>query len=319
MRATNEALELIKNDLVQVTDPDPDELAEVVKKLIGSTPLREFGARIGVSAATLSRIINGKISKPLPVNTLFSIVLNTDNDSDETGTLFWQLARANGMMSQAEQRSIRQYIGLSKKRAKIHANIKKMMSMTLIAGLAVRGVSINGEGDGEEYIADGGYIKNVTEMGLRYDFRFYVDTTDSKYTWVLWAFPQSEEDYSDGSFDPRSLASKLLRELSPVFLADSWIPDLYNEMKLSFCFVDRQLFECFCNLVADAKLNNRYSAILVDIDEIDIKEERVFISAIYPDSKSLFDMPRITNTTIADFEEGLSEDDFLIYSDNRED
>ena len=314
-----EALELIKNDLVQVTEPDPEELAEITKRAIGSTPLREFGAKAGVSASTLSRIMNSKITKPLTAETLLNIVVSSDVASEEPSALLRELARANGMMSRSEQKALHQHLGLRKQRDQLHVSVKRAMSTTLLARLAECGVGLNGDGN-DGFDVGGGYIKNVTEMGIRYDFRLDVESESEKYAWVIWAFPQSEEDYSDGSFNPRQLASQLMRELSPVFLADSWTPDLYSEAKITFCFVDWQLFECFCHLLNGAKLNNRFSAILIDQEALNVQEERILPSASFPDSTSLFDLPPVMSIThdIADVAEEITGDDFLIFDEGGE-
>ena len=147
-----------------------------------------------------------------------------------------------------------------------------------------------------------------------------VESESEKYAWVIWAFPQSEEDYSDGSFNPRQLASQLMRELSPVFLADSWTPDLYSEAKITFCFVDWQLFECFYRLLNGAKLNNRFSAILIDQETLDVQEERILPSAGFPDSTSLFDLPPVMSIThdSADVAEEITGEDFLIFDEDGE-
>jgi len=315
----SEALELIKNDLVQVTEPDPEELAEITKRAIGSTPLREFGAKAGVSASTLSRIMNGKITKPLTAETLLNIVVSSVAAAEEPSALLKELARANGMMSRSEQKALHQHLGLRKQRDQLHVSVKRVMSTTLLARLVERGVGLNGDGD-DDFDVGGGYIKNVTEMGIRYDFRLDVESKSEKYTWVIWAFPQSEDDYSDGNFNPRQLASQLVRELSPVFLADSWTPDLYSAAKITFCFVDWQLFECFCHLLNGAKLNNRFSAILIDQEALNIQEERILPSASFPDSTSLFDLPPVMSIThdSADVAEEITGEDFLIFDEDGE-
>ena len=311
----NESLELIKNDLVQVTEPNPAEIAEIVKRVVGGTPLREFGAKAGVSASTLSRIINGKITKPLTVETLMNIVVSAGASSKETAALYKEMARANGMMSRSEQKVLKNHMELRKQREELHGSVKAMISTVIIARLAERGVSINPEGDDNAFVMAGGYIKNITEMGIRYDFGMDIESKMERYTWIFWAFPQSEDDYSDGSFNPRALSNQLMRELSSIFLADSWKPELYAAAKLTFCFVDWQLFECFCHLLAGAKLHNRFSAILIDPEDYFVKEERLFESADYPNSESLFNLPPVMSITqdIDDVAEEITGNDFLIF------
>ena len=253
------------------------------------------------------------------METLLNIVVSSTVSSNDSALLL-ELARANGMMSRSEQHTLRQHMGLRKQRDQLHRSMKKVMSTALLARLAERGVTLNNDGDEEDFDVGGGYIKNITEDGIRYDFRLDIETQTEKYAWVMWAFPQSEEDYSDGSFNPRRLANQLLRELSSVFLADSWKPDLYAEAKLTFCFVDWQLFEIFCHLMDGAKLNNRFSAILIDPEALSVNEERFFPSANYPDCTSLFDLPPVMSFThdFADVAEELTGDDFLVFNDREE-
>ena len=108
--------------------------------------------------------------------------------------------------------------------------------------------------------------------------------------------------------------------MSPVFLADSWTPDLYSEAKITFCFVSWQLFECFCHLLNGAKLNNRFSAILIDKDALNVQEERILPSASFPDSTSLFDLPPVMSIThdSADVAEEITGEDFLIFDEDGE-
>ena len=314
------ALDVIQKDFVQVTEPNPEELAEIVKAIIGDTPLREFGAKAGLSASTLSRIINGKILKPMSAETLLNIVVSSDVDEARHVDLYRELARANGMMSRSEQQVLQRHMELRKQREELHGSVKQMISTVVLARLAERGVGIHSDEGDDAFDVAGGYIRNITELGIRYDFRLDLESETEKYAWVLWAFPQSEDDYSDGSFNPRALANQLMRELSPVFLADSWKPDLYAEAKLTFCFVDWQLFECFCHLLDGAKLNNRFSAILIDSESLYVKEERVFESADYPDSESLFDLPPVMSITQDndDVAGELTGNDFLIFEDEGE-
>ncbi len=315
-----DALRQIQDDLVQVTEPNPEDVAETVKEAIGEISLREFGAKAGLSASTLSRIINGKITKPLTVEALMNIVVASGGTDEETMTLYRKMARANGMMSKSEQQLLHQHMELRKQRDSLHGSVKKMISTTILARLAERGVGISSEYGDDTFDVAGGFIKNVTEMGIRYDFRLDLESETEQYAWIFWAFPQSEDDYSDGSFNPRALSNQLMRELSAVFLADSWKPELYADAKLTFCFVDWQLFECFCHLLVDAKLNNRFSAILINPDDFTVSEERIFESADHPDNASIFDLQPVMSITqdIDDIAGEVTGNDFLIFEEGEE-
>ena len=314
---TNESFELIKNDLVQITEPNPEDIAEIVKRIIGGTPLREFGSKAGVSASTLSRIINGKISKPLSMATLVSIVMGANASSKEMTDLYIEMARANGMMSRAEQKVLYHQMEEHKQRNNLQSALKEMIFTILYARLIERGINVNE--DDKDYLFDlkGGFLKNITEMGIRYDIRMNVMFKGEHYTWILWAFPYTENDYPKGSYNPKKIASKLVRELSPVFLTDSWVPELYADAKLTFCFADGALFECFCNVLTGAKLSNRLSAVLINTEDPRYIQERIFPSANYPDSISLFSLPPVMsiNHESLDVEEEVTGNDYLIYDE----
>lgn len=313
----NESLEYIKNDLVQVAEPNPTDLAEIVKRIVGSTPLREFGNKAGMSASTLSRIMNGKITKPLNAETLMNIVESTGTSGKEMVDLYEEMAKANGMMSKVIQKKMLQEMKMEKHQIILRKNVKELMFTILLARLAERGNWVNAQKDDFDLDVQGGCLKNITEMGIRYDTRMDITHEGEHYTWILWLFPHSEEDFPRGGFNPKSLANQLVRGLSPVFLADSWQPELYVDTKLTFCFADEAVFESFCNVLSGAKLNNRFSAILIDPKELRIFKEELFPSSNYPNSISLFSFPPMMNITdeISDVAEEVAENDYLIYEE----
>ena len=313
----NESLEEIKNDLVQVAEPNPTDLAEIVKRVVGSTPLREFGAKAGMSAATLSRIMNGKITRPLNVETLMNIVVSSDTSGKEMVNLYEEIAMANGMTSKSIQKKVFAEMEMEKQRNYHQSRAKKLMFMILLTTLAERGNWFNRQKDDLDLDGQGGYLKNITEIGLHYDTGMDIRYKEENYTWILWLFPYSEESYPSGNFDPKRIANQLVRELSPVFLADSWKPELYADAKLTFCFANEALFECFCNALSGAKLNNRFSAILIDLNGIRYSKEELFHSANYPNTISLFSLPKVLSITddISDVAEEITENEFIIYDE----
>lgn len=317
---TNEALKFLKNDLVQVTEPNPAEIAEIVKHVIGGTSLREFGAKVGISASTLSRIINGKITKPLNAETLMKIVESSGTSSKDMITLYEEIARANGMTSTVIQKKMLREMEIEKYRDKLRSTVKDTIYTVLLAKLAERGNWVNRQKEDYDLDVQAGFLKNITEMGILYDTRMDITHEGEHYTWILWLFPYSREDYSSGSFKPRRLANQLVRELSPVFLTDSWKPELYADAKLTFCFADEDLFNYFCHILSAAKLNNRFSAVLTNPKDLRYLKEELFPSANYPNCISLFSLPPVLSITdeISDVAEEITENNYLIYDEENE-
>ena len=67
-----------------------------------------------------------------------------------------------------------------------------------------------------------------------------------------------------------------------MFLTDAWkgtntsLPD-----KVSFCFTDENLFTKFCQMMEKAKLNNMFSAILIDTSVPAVVKETSFDSPFH--------------------------------------
>ena len=59
-------------------------------------------------------------------------------------------------------------------------------------------------------------------------------------------------------------ARHILSKLSPWFVLDAWEPERLAGMKLSFAFVDYQLFDAFKEAVLNAKLHTEMTILLLD-------------------------------------------------------
>jgi len=281
--AMDSALKTIKSDMIQVTAPNEAEVAELVTRAKGDErSLRDFADATGISAATLSRIMNGKITRPLTLETIVTIVANSDSFTLRT---IFDLARANGYMSRAEQTALRARQQLNSTRNSTHASTKSYMHTAIVAELFQRG----GEMNRSILETNPGKLCTAIEQAVKYDFSMSVDLDGEQYEWIFFAFPMQSEDYKSSGISADKLVRNLVREISPVFLTDAWLPAQYEGYKISFCFVDPDIYSEFVRLTDYGKLNNCFSAVLLDTKTAKLIEEHPYQTVMQHDS--VFDLP----------------------------
>lgn len=254
----NSIVKTLKSDLVQVMGPNEEEVSALVLRAKGDVrTLKEFADATGISAPTLSRILNGKIARPLSPEAIVSII-----NASQYNTLnaMYELARANGYISKAEQAALQARYKLRNSRNGMHMSVKSIMHTTIVAELHQRCEDM----DGTLLTAEPGELFTVIDQAVKYDFSFEVTSNKETYTWAFFTFPQRVEDFKLNGISADRLARNVIRDLSPVFLTDAWLPAQYTQHKISFCFVDKEMFESFTHLVERGKLHNRFSTVLID-------------------------------------------------------
>lgn len=300
----------LKSDLVEVTKPDAEAVAALVDEIKGDRTLKEYAEASGVSSPTLSRIMNGKITRPLTIETIVYLV--SASEKNTLGTMH-RLARSCGYMSRSEQSALRGKIQLRQTRNGMFAAVKKEMLAVIVTEMFQRG-TVN---DSRLLDSESGTLFTVNELALKYDFAFDVDEEGQKSSWHFFCFPQRTEDYKTEPVSADALARNMMKELSPLFLTDAWLPSQHADKKISFCFVDAGVFEEFCNLMEYSKFNNRFSAILIDEDANKVIEERCFKTNNGIGQNSLFNLPlkiaiNFDDDTVVD---EIGENSFVIISD----
>ena len=312
---TNENIRVLEDDFVQVTEPDYDEVAEIILEAKGeSWTMKEFAQATGISAPTLSRMINGKLTRPMSIENIVRIISNSEID---TSANIFRFARANGYMSKAEQQSLRSRMKLRETRAGFHDSQKQLMSVIIKSGLFERGCSIDPE------VMEDRPGTLVTSLGkpIKYDFYLELEKDGKQYTWIFFIFPQKLEDYKIDKFDVERMTSQLVKDLSPVFMTDSWNSEEYADKKISFCFVVENLYEGFNALLGDAHFNNRFSSILINDSTNKVVEENGFSAVKFEANPCVFDMPVVIGITFEEdaVAEEITGDDFLFLEEGAND
>lgn len=281
-------------EYVQVRTPDKAALANCVNRAKGpERTMAQFADDCQISASTLSRIVNCKITNPLSVDIIIKIFENRAAEEDEY--LLDALARANGLHPKdyAERVNARNSYAHKRNEEMGRAN---MMKNIIVAEVVDRGLLV-------ERVNDMRVVRPGAEAPAIYprrriDFSLALKseqgTPDVK-TWSFFLYPYVPNKEAEQSVarDPKYIISNLLDKVSRWFLMDAWYPASLSNMKTSFVFADSELFDGFVEALRKAKLNSEMTIILIDMDSYSVKEE-IWIPGNYKrlTEESIFKAPK---------------------------
>ena len=245
--------EFLAKDFVWVMAPNEEDVAEIVKKSKGNRrSLREFSKVTGISLAKLSRIVNGQISRPLSVDTIIDIALNSELDSPK---VISDLARANGYMSKTEHSKFLLNAKLRDARDEHFELTESFMRTIIIGEMLQRGLKFDW---------DWGDLLVVSGQRVKYNLDLMVATASESYKWVFFCYPQSVEDFKTEGFTAEKISNIIFRDISSVLLTDAWMPKQYENYKISFCFLDKAICDKFFQTINYGQFNNEFSVISFD-------------------------------------------------------
>lgn len=247
----------------QLRTPDYAALANCVNRAKGpNRTMAQFAEDTGISASTLSRIVNMNIKKPMAIDLIIKIFEKRAEQEDEF--LLESMARANGLLSPAFAARVqaRESMGL---RRNAEINRELMMKNAIIAGVVACGMPI-------------AQVINTPLMHRSelppimparvgdFVLSLQSDKNISKVNqWSFFLFPQIVEEPNDERRRPVQMVARyVLEKLSPWFVLDAWEPERLAGLKISFAFVDVQLFEAFKEAVLNAKLHTEMTILLLD-------------------------------------------------------
>lgn len=237
------------DNAVQIYAPDKQKLAELVIKAKGNKrTMAQFAIDTGISAPTLSRISNGKISNPLTKEILEKIFEARCEEADFT---FDILLMANGMVDsqrvESEKAYTERYISVREQRITLERHAKN----AVINAVLDRGISV------QSIPSDFDRTKAETPFGmyLRSDFGLYVPSENHQ----LWYFNvvTDARRFAAGSGGVFAQAARL-------FILDSWVPEFLVNQKYSFIFDNEMIYYRFINQYKGAPIKNAITAILFD-------------------------------------------------------
>lgn len=281
----------------QIRTPDMAALANYVNKAKGpERSMAQFAEDTQIGASTLSRIVNGKITKPLSKDVIIKIFECRANQEDDY--LLEALARANGLLSPEYARRVQAEDRFAAKR-NAEASRANMMKNSLVAGVVACGMSVDGIIN--EKIVH--MAREVPQIFPRHRGDFTIklraeEILSSIREWSFFLYPQLMDEELNQRPD-RFIIRMYLERITPWFLVDAWYPEELRGRKFSFVFIDEKLFDAFIEALKPAKLNNEMTVLLMDRYTFEVRKE-VWLPGNYDQltNISIFEMPMPYNDSI---------------------
>lgn len=250
----------LDREYVQALTPDKMKLALYVNRAKGvERTMAQFAEACGVSASTLSRIVNGKITKPIAEDLLRKIVENSAEEDMPLDIIM----RANGMVPKDlhEQRSMMGYNHWERREAAMNAeNIAKN---TIADELFARGHMIQFF----QRLPVRELPSSEFALGNLSSFAIHMQGYDPRY----WNFILCTQTFNqDDERDRREMISfnrRIMDRYASIFLRDAWEPENFSDVKTSFVFIDPVLYTMFEDLILKATVNSEMSIILLDTEK----------------------------------------------------
>lgn len=249
-------------EFVSVRIPDKMLIASLINKAKGSRNMAQLAEVCGVSASTLSRAVNGKITKPMPVELIKSISEHAETKDDR---FFERLARANGLMpkEEFEVRNVRmshRSNSLIEERRMLETKAKNIiMNELFLRGIPVKLLS-----------RDTASIHTTYGQRLPYNFAIETDLGKGKCIWSFQIVPYTlPEVLGEGRIPVDFYLRRIMENMSGWFLTDAWEPELLKNRLHSFLFADSSIYLSFEDtLIGGPKLNSDISFITIDDEKV---------------------------------------------------
>lgn len=249
-------------EYVQVRTPDIMRISEYVIKAKGiNRTMAQFAEDCGIGASTLSRIANGKISKPLSEDTVKAIYEHRAPESKIDLDMFML---ANGMRDKKEHErrtSMGQHYSLREE----SMNRERHAKNAIVAALLERDVPIMKVPDSMER------RRTEAPYGIRmyFDFAFYIEDAPQE----LWYFDVITSKAEENNRPMAFMLDRINARLSRIFLLDAWEPGYFNNQKTTFIFCDPTIYAYVVNQYKGAPINSAISVMLIDTDTEKVVEE----------------------------------------------
>lgn len=301
-----------EKEYVQVRIPDKERLSRLLNDLKGSErTMAKYAEDCGdISASTLSRILNGKISKPLSIEVLRTLY---EHRAEGVDFDFGLLAGANGMDEKMQVERRNQEATYRHGRSGITERREKEYSIqtTISNELFDRGKMIRVIRNPLRF-SDRDKNPQAPDFGLleREDFRVLMQDNNKNKDWVFeinmddpntsrFRNMMSRAGNSDKTLTEeqkqqiadRDMIWTINRLYASHFLIDAWEPDYMKDQKYSYVFVSEPYYDAFRRLLRNAQFHNEVTTILVDVDAHKVLKEEWMQCPQADSEKSVFDEP----------------------------
>ena len=168
-------------EYIAVRIPDKMKIASLVNEAKGDRTIAQLAEACNVSASMLSRVVNGRITKPMSVAVIRSIAENAETRSP---SFFEQLARANGLMPKVQYEE-REAKGANNNRSRMEERREQETKAQniIMAELLNRGIPVKlmNWRDAE--------LHSTCGQSLPFDFAIETDLGDGPLVWSFMIIP----------------------------------------------------------------------------------------------------------------------------------
>ena len=254
-------------EYIGVRIPDKMLIASLINEAKGSRTMAQLADACNVSASMLSRIVNGKITKPMAIEVIRSIAENSETQS---ATFFERLARANGLMPkvQFEEREALEK-GSARARVEERRELETKAQNIIMTELLKRGVAVKllNWRDAELHSSCG--------QSLPFDFAIETDLGEGRIVWSFMIIPYTLGDVLGESNAPVGYyLRRSMQNMSGWFLTDAWEPELLENRLHTFLFVDGSVYLSFEDtVVVGAKVNTDFSFVALGVEQENVNFE----------------------------------------------
>lgn len=270
---------------IQLMSPKLENVVSVLTDAKGQErSWAEYAKDCGINPSTMSRIINGKLKSALSVKTLDKLYAHRAESCELSRESF---LLANGWIDKDKQRDmIDQHMAEHDKVDQIFDS----MEQTIVRGFYKRGIPFTRlddvagiEEDNEEGLKlfDGmdGMLLQVGEVGKSISCAFEIIPI------------KLDKDASSSKQIVQRCVRLAVENYATIFLKDAWHLDKLLTDRVTFVFIDRFLYKAFWESFKNRRLNHFFTALLIDIDETEVTEERPLGDQASKTFSSLFDAP----------------------------
>lgn len=248
-------------EYVAVRVPDKMLIASILSEARGKRTMAEFADACKVSASTLSRVLNGKLTKPMSIDLIRNIAEHAESTS---ATLFERLARANGLMpkKQFEENKDRVNEGIFS-RIEVRRNLYTKARNIVMNELVKRGliIKIINQRDAD--------INSSYGQSLPHDFAIETDLGNGLIKWSFLIVPYTISDIvGDGRLPAGIFLRRTVQNMSGWFLTDAWEPESLENRLHTFLFIDSAVYVFFEDpIVCGPLVNSDFSFVTLDMEK----------------------------------------------------
>lgn len=271
------------DDYVQVRPPVKEMMTKAINDIKGpDRSMAELAEAAGVSTSMLSRIVNGNYTKPISVEILQKLAACAPEGCPVDLEILFD---CNGMMTK-EEAARRRTMDHRRQRMMEQQQRRRDMRDIITDELFARGIAIKKLGiPTRSEVHDSKLFAGARVCDMA------ITLPDEEY--IEWGFSMLSALHEEGDTerDDAFYIRRIIDNYAVIFLQDAWEPDNSKHNKFSFGFADEGFFNRFIDALEVAKLNNRMSAILINLNTRKVVKEYNFPCKNFPDTPSLFDAP----------------------------